>query len=296
MATDRDDDVSRGYRGLGREEPPAALDTAILAASRRAVRVRPGGVRRWGPPLSIAAMLVLASGIVLRMQAEQPGIETSAPESRPAVPSPATQAQPGVSQPERPASEPAAAAPEPPAPAASTFVPEAKRIDAPAAKPRAAKRLEKTAPAAPESFAPAPPPQSTLAAPQETPSEQRIPAPAAMAASPPPAAAAPPPAAAPAPAADTASTARSLNFSASPQAARREAAGEQRAKSTADAGAMAKDVQKAETAEAALERIARLRAEGRDAEADRALESFIREHPEYRIPDAVWERVRARPR
>jgi hypothetical protein len=43
-----------------------------------------------------------------------------------------------------------------------------------------------------------------------------------------------------------------------------------------------------------LERIARLRAEGRHEEADKALEAFNRAHPDYRIPDPVWQRVRPR--
>jgi hypothetical protein len=288
MATDRDDDVSRRYRALAREEPPAALDTAILAASRRAVRARPGGVRRWGPPLSIAAMLVLASGIVLRMQAEQPGVETSVPESRSTPTTSAPQAHAPAAPAASPSVESSPAAPEPQPPAASALVSEAKRSAAPAAKPPTAKRLQKTAPAAPS--------EMPVDVPREAPPAQRIPPTPAVAASPPPAAA---PQAANAPAAaaaDSASTARSLNFSASPPAARREAASEQRAKSAAGAGAEAKDLQEAQTPEAALERIAKLRAEGRDAEADRALESFRREHPDYRIPDALWERVRARPR
>jgi len=41
-----------------------------------------------------------------------------------------------------------------------------------------------------------------------------------------------------------------------------------------------------------LERIARLREEGHDDEADGALEAFRREHPDYRIAPAMWERVR----
>jgi hypothetical protein len=43
-----------------------------------------------------------------------------------------------------------------------------------------------------------------------------------------------------------------------------------------------------------LERIATLRAQGRHAEADKALEEFRRTHPDYRIPDAMWERVKPR--
>jgi len=45
---------------------------------------------------------------------------------------------------------------------------------------------------------------------------------------------------------------------------------------------------------AELERIARLRSEGRHEEADKALEAFVRKHPDYRIPDAVWNRVKPR--
>jgi hypothetical protein len=48
----------------------------------------------------------------------------------------------------------------------------------------------------------------------------------------------------------------------------------------------------ATTPEAELERVARLRAEGRDDEADRALEAFRKRFPDYRIAEAMWERVR----
>jgi hypothetical protein len=45
---------------------------------------------------------------------------------------------------------------------------------------------------------------------------------------------------------------------------------------------------------AELERIARLRTEGRHEEADKALDEFQRKHPGYRIPDAMWDRVKRR--
>jgi hypothetical protein len=60
---DRDARVSEHYRALGREEPPPALDAAILAASRR----RP---LRWAVPVSVAAVVVLAVGVTLRVQLE----------------------------------------------------------------------------------------------------------------------------------------------------------------------------------------------------------------------------------
>jgi hypothetical protein len=87
--TDRDEKVAQAYRALGREEPPRALDAAILAAARR----RPA---RWRVPLSLAAVLVLAVGVTLRMLPPEPGaesvalapqvIETPRPATPPAAP------------------------------------------------------------------------------------------------------------------------------------------------------------------------------------------------------------------
>src|SRR6185503_11049047 len=96
---DGDDKLSKRYRELGREEPPRALDEAILASARRAVA--PRTTQRWAMPVSIAAVLVLATGVTLRMQQEQPGIETAAPASEYSLPpaspepspAPATKAQ-----------------------------------------------------------------------------------------------------------------------------------------------------------------------------------------------------------
>lgn len=64
-----------------------------------------------------------------------------------------------------------------------------------------------------------------------------------------------------------------------------------RAESAADAR---KDPATRDPRDTELERIARLRTEGRHDAADKALEAFRREHPQYRIPDAVWERVKPR--
>jgi hypothetical protein len=69
--TERDEKVSAGYRALGSEEPPRALDEAILAAARRSPA-------RWRVPLSIAAVLVLAVGVTLRMLPPQPDAESIA--------------------------------------------------------------------------------------------------------------------------------------------------------------------------------------------------------------------------
>jgi hypothetical protein len=61
---ERDARVSGAYRALARDEPPAALDAAILAASRRRRS-------RWAVPVSIAAVVVLAVGVTLRVQLEE---------------------------------------------------------------------------------------------------------------------------------------------------------------------------------------------------------------------------------
>lgn len=96
--TERDEKVSAGYRALGGEEPPRALDEAILAASRRSPM-------RWRVPLSVAAVLVLAVGVTLRMLPQRPDAESVA-------------LAPQVMETLRPAAPPAAAAREQAKPAA----------------------------------------------------------------------------------------------------------------------------------------------------------------------------------
>ena len=285
MATDRDDEIARRYRALAAEEPGAALDDAILAKSRRAVGARPGGVRRWGPPLSIAAVLVLASGVVIRMQAEKPGIETSAPVREEAV----APAAPPASRPEAP---PAAATQAMPA-TADTATSSAKVAPA-RPKPAAEKKRPQE-----ERFVPEPPPapasRSRVQQVQTIPASTPPPPPAAYV--PPPA----PPAAAQSSPAAPAPQRAPMQMNAAPAAANAPAAD----MAPAAAGAVAKDAQrlKAEALEkraappspdVLIDRIAELRAAGRDDEADRALEDFRRAWPDYRFTEAQWEKVRRR--
>src|SRR4249920_1616131 len=87
------DKLNAAYRALAREEPRAAIDAAVLAASRRALE-KPSASRRWAAPVSIAAVLVLAFGVTLRMQQEKPGVES--PEVYSSPPAGATVVPPSV--------------------------------------------------------------------------------------------------------------------------------------------------------------------------------------------------------
>ena len=66
-----DPKLSQRYRELPREEPPRALDDAILAASRRAVHRRRG----WYVSLAAAAVITLAVAVTLHVQHDRPGEE-----------------------------------------------------------------------------------------------------------------------------------------------------------------------------------------------------------------------------
>src|SRR5687768_2770214 len=95
--------TSQRYRELGREEPPRALDDAILAASRRAIEgdkgqtrpaplVVPSGRRRWYFPLAAAAIIVLAVAVTMHVEREQPGEEIVTAPVEPAREQPAQDA------------------------------------------------------------------------------------------------------------------------------------------------------------------------------------------------------------
>ena len=85
-------EMQRLYRDSARELPPPALDARILAAARRAVET-PSAYRRfakrWTVPLSVAAVVMLTVGVVLRLTHEGALEETttlSAPPAAPAAP------------------------------------------------------------------------------------------------------------------------------------------------------------------------------------------------------------------
>lgn len=80
MAEEPDPQVSRRYHELGAEEPPAAIDRSILAASRRALAPR----SRWYVPLAAAAVTVLAVAVAVQVERQQPDSQAvpSAPQPR----------------------------------------------------------------------------------------------------------------------------------------------------------------------------------------------------------------------
>ena len=226
-------------------------------------------------PVSIAAVLVLGIGVSLRMQLEQPGVETSVPApaavpETPAVAPPAPSV-PSTSERARDSAATVAAPETKPVPQkkVDAFKVQERREDA-----RAQSNLRAGAVSAP------PPPQATTSVVTEPP----------PAAAPSADASAPAPAAAAAPAAPAARLAPQPMQQSVPLRAKREAESD-----SAGARDLRKSLATPEIDPAReLERIAQLRAEGRHAEADRALEEFRRQRPDYRIPDGVWERVKPR--
>lgn len=271
MTDERDPKLSQAYRELGREEPPRALDDAILAAAHRAERTHPApllspGVgrparERWTFPLAAAAVIVLSVGVVMHLQQEQPGIDgiQVAAEKAPPPPAPVAQAakpapQPEVPKPEVPKPEDTMIARAPAAKAG-----EARSQPAREEIPKISGSEARGASAGP--FVPAPP--AVASAPSPTPAP-----------------------AAPAPARKAMALQRAEEgMRDRAESAERQVLSEATAKRSQDAG---------ETPEKWLERIAELRRAGKHDEADKALAEFRERHPGYRIPEAMLEKVERR--
>ena len=262
------DRLNAAYRALPREEPRASIDAAILAASRRAL-AKPSASRRWATPVSIAAVLVLAFGVTVHMREEKPGIESPEVYTAPAAAPPPAVAPPPVAAPE---------APVPPAKVEKKAKIQAKPDAAGSRSIEVRERsLRDEAAPAPAAPAPAPAPERKDLAAQAAPAESRLAkeadqnraaAKTATVAAPPQAVARmklDAPAAAPAPVARAPASFASADAQAPVDEPTRE-----------------------------LEAIAKLRAEGRHEEADKALAEFRRKRPDYRIAEAMWERVKPR--
>ena len=230
---DRDDKVTRAYRALGGEGPPRALDDAILAASRRQQH-------RWRVPLSIAAVLVLAVGVTLRMLPQRPDAETVA-----LAPQVIHGPQPAAEQ-AAPAGRFAQDAPSAAAPVAEAPSVAARSVAGTRAKPaeRGPQLANESAPAALEMA-------------------RRVEASAPAAAG------------------------------AIAGSAQRDGAEEGRARTLAwappapGAATAAKFPEATLPPEAWLKRIAELRKEGREREAQESLAEFRKRYPDYKIPEAL---------
>src|SRR4051812_43954870 len=136
--SERDDDLLRRYRTMAREAPAASVDAAILAASRDAVR--PRRASRWAVPVSVAAVVVLALGLVLKVQREAPEESLPAQVTQHAPAPPQSPPAPAQAAPSLPVAPEPATEPKPvvrsPAPARKAEAPSsAARIQPPAAAP-----------------------------------------------------------------------------------------------------------------------------------------------------------------
>jgi hypothetical protein len=251
-----DDDISRRYRELPREEPPRHLDDAIRAAARRAVHTRPAplvvptGRQRWYFPLAAAAIIVLAVAVTMHVEREQPGEEIVSAQGTPAEEVKAEKPQ-SAPQPERRKAESA----------------DSRQLRAP--PPELQKAPEPAA-------APAPPPP--VAAQDAMRAQESAPGALAGSAKTAPKASSAPPAA----------RAESARAPAAPQAnAQLGRADEGRRADSLSAFAL-------QSPEQWLQGIADLRRQGRHEEADKSLAEFRKRYPDYRISKEVLEQLEKR--
>jgi hypothetical protein len=306
---DREDEIRRRYRELAREEPPRALDDAILAAARRELETRPAplvaptGRRRWTVPVAAAAvivlsavltLIVLSAVLTLHVQREQPDTESAAPQI---LQAPARKDEAGAVAPRAEMQEDKLAA------RPKELEAQREKVEAPKVQPQRP-RAQQASPA--KAAKPAPPAGESSAL-ATAPAESRpaadpgrfSPDPGPVAAAPP-----PPPASAPVPqmqmrqappalppeprAADSAAASAT-----SPPAAAedRRAIGGLRDSARFETRALAKRESVAEPPEKMLERIAALRRDGRQKEADDLYAEFRKRFPDYRIPEAMREQV-----
>lgn len=264
----RDPELERIYRAAGGEEPPSHLDDAILAAARRSVASRPKpmrvAMRQWGPPVALAATLLLAVTLSLMVFEEQKELDIEKAAQAPSKPAPVQRQEP----PSEFAGKREQASP--PRSELSRSREESARSDRPAVaqpapRPDAASQAEISGPAVPaEQAQPSP-----AAAPSAPPAELMRSRDAA-------------------PGRPSANDARTVPSPApSPQnvplgarlGERREASGAAKAPELAAAGAERR------TPEQWVELIRKLKAGGKSEEAQRELEALKREHPAYRLPD-----------
>lgn len=162
-----DEELSALYKGLPREEPPPAIDAAVLAAANAGVSKRHPV---WKVPLSLAAVLVLSVAVTLRTNDERPEIrviEPPPPVVAQVSKEPKVQQAPAVKPESRADVQVESPVPQPKAQARPQAAPPREMAKAPRQSEIA--RSESPAPAKEESAiasasAPAPPPQADAAA------------------------------------------------------------------------------------------------------------------------------------
>src|SRR5262245_3828979 len=269
MADELDPKVAQRYRELRAEEPPRELDQAILAAAHRAADrahaplVAPAGRHRWYFAFGAVAILVLAVAITVQVE-RQPDPEALAPSTMSVAPDRALRFE---NQAEKETKEEV----KPSKPLSDTGSP-------PPARERRKARAQQAAPAVP---------------PVETKPEA---AEAARADRLEPATPAPSQADSrdqPSGAAGMLGRQEQLRKSreAAPTAAPSpEVATRPQANMQESRGAVA-SIAPPLSPEQLLERVAELRKQGRQAEADKALEEFRKQYPDYRISEEMLRKV-----
>ena len=264
--TEHDPKVSSRYRELRAEEPPRALDDAILAAAHRAVRTRPAplvvptGRRRWYFPLAAAAVLVLAVAVTVHVQREQPAEELVTAARVPPPPTVAATSPQGAQEAKQPERAVPAAPPQ--------FTPDPKPQAAPEPPPAMADSRARRSAAAPvEERAAAAPPASAAA--DQLMMRRVDPQRDAVAGS--------------------RESARAEASAPAPQAAPAPAA---RAMAALKADALSNLARV--SPEQWLLGIDDLKRQGKHEEAERELAEFRKRYPNYRIPEAITEKFERR--
>lgn len=243
----RDSELARLYRQGAHEEPPAALDAAILSAARAAVtpaRPRRPWWRAWTLPMGVAASAVVVASLVLTMK---DALRAPLPrQARPpaATPAPASSAQDKVTAPE-------------PLPGAVIAPDQAGRptVRTSPERPRRSPSSE-TARALPAPAMPAP-------SSGEAPPRQDVPSPAAAKTR-------------EAPLMRDSAAPAGAGVAASPALERAAPAGRKAADEAAPAP---------RSPQAWIERIRALKASGKQEEAARELAEFLEAHPAYPLPE-----------
>jgi hypothetical protein len=297
MADQRDPDISRKYRELGAEEPPRALDDAILAASRRAMpgkmRARPAplvaptGRSRWYFPVAAAAVITLAVAVTVQVERQKPDDELVVASAPPQAQK-EERAAPQVEKKEQAFGAPAAEQPKPaqkPARSPQPFTPEPppaapvppSQATAPQTSADSLRELAKSTDPDAAGRGNRSRERATTGTRGGTIEDQRLlEAPAAVQGAP-----------APEPAQARRDTDARVRAQIQPKTERAEAQARPAPGSMAGVASAMLFV----SPELWLEQIAELRRHGKHEEADKALAEFRKRYPEYRISEEMLRKV-----